>query len=228
MNRARVAVAVLAAFAAVSYSAMAPRGIAILEVLRDAVARVKANPGIVTTPMAGVRCVPFAVGDSATGKVVTRISGVECDPPGPGPSTPCVLEVQAPATPVDPTSVPPIPGLFDIPDRDALDVDPRASAIFPACQVAVATMAKAQAAGLFRCACWDGSGACTWQQPQPGGGTSPVPCPQGVTMAPGSWAGAGAIPKACTARAGVTREYGGDGGPAVDETWPDGCPMPPP
>jgi hypothetical protein len=220
-------IAVVLAVLAFPAAALVPRGISMLEVLRDAVGRVRANPSIVTTPTSGVRCIPFANGDSATGKVVTRISGVECDPPGPGPSTPCVLEIQAAATPVDPSSIPALPGLFDIPDPDALDVQARTSAIYPACQVAIANMAKAEAAGLFRCACWDGNNACTWQQPIEGGGTQAVPCPRGVTMAPGSWSGAGGVPKACTARAGVVRVWNPDAngdGPAVDETWPDECP----
>jgi hypothetical protein len=69
----------------------------------------------------------------------------------------------------------------------------------------------------FECACSTGAN-CTWAKPLMGGGTQNVPAPTGMTMAAGTWSGAGCRPKPCVGLA-LT-----DGGVPYDETWPGACP----
>lgn len=96
------------------------------------------------------------------------------------------------------------------------EVFTQGSAQWPVCEVAMFRNDDSGFDTTVRCACWDGSKACTWQRPNEGGGTTPVACPKGMTMGPGTFSGVGAVPKSCVARFD---------GPGVDHSWPSACPQ---
>lgn len=85
------------------------------------------------------------------------------------------------------------------------EIEVRASALFPACEIAVARIDDAQIAGLLRCACRVDATCLV-------GGS---PAPIGRTLDPGTFSGAGCRKKPCFAR------FDGLG---IDNSWPTECP----
>ena len=89
-----------------------------------------------------------------------------------------------------------------------------APSTYPKAVIAHRTDSTAQAVATgFACACSTGTN-CTWQAPKLPDGTTPAPgpAPLGVTLAPGSWSGAGCSLKTCVEKAGFS-------------SWPDSCPL---
>jgi hypothetical protein len=108
------------------------------------------------------------------------------------------LEVQA--APDAGLGLPPLPSWIRI--LETGEVEKRAGPLFPACEVAI--VREGYLPSPWRCAC-RGAGACTWTPPLVGGGFgAAVSLPKALTAPPGTWAGAGCVPKVCVEYAAST------------------------
>lgn len=85
------------------------------------------------------------------------------------------------------------------------EVEVRASPAYPTCEIAIVRRDDALYSSVVKCACRVNSTCLV-------GGSA---APQGRTLSPGTWSGAGCQPKSCFAR------FDGIG---VDGTWPANCP----
>lgn len=103
----------------------------------------------------------------------------------------------------------PLPAGVDLPE-DLSEYQPRASAVAPACQLAV--RCQGSASPLFACACSSGANCTSNTYDTRGNVTTSGAAPVGTTLkAEWNWTGSGCVPKACTEQSGSS-------------SWPAACP----
>lgn len=167
----------------------------------------------ITYPFPESACVGFKDGIKPAGTVTIRVGvallsegtqvalGAEPLKDAEGKPRPWVygaMEIQAVPDPGD--SLPPLPSWVRILETDEVSVQP--TAYQPQCQILL--VREGFTPSVWRCAC-RGSGTCNWTPPLQGGGFgAAVTLPKNLTAPPGTWSGAGCVPKVCTEWAGVT------------------------